>query len=625
MEARLTGSSNPETSESRIRGGWVGKVLRVDLSSSEARVEDLNPDWAREFIGGRGLGARYLYEEADPELDPFDPAMPLIFATGPLTGTNVSCGARYMVVTKGALTGCITTSNSGGHWGPELKFAGYDLLIVTGRATSPVYVWINDGEVEIRDATRLWGRGVWATEDLLREEVGVGGAKVASIGPAGENRVRFAAILNDKHRAAGRSGVGAVMGSKNLKAVAVRGTRGVSIARPNDFITSQWKKKASLRESRGRQGFTKYGTSATLAPINAIGALPTRNFRETVFEGADKISGEVINDKYVVANKACFACTIACGRVSKISDEAGGRFSLHTSPRNWNQAGEGPEYESMFGFGPECGVDDPEAIIAAHWLCNDYGMDPISAGATIGAVIELYLEGAIGSDVTGGPLDWSDPGKMLELLEKTALRQGLGDELAEGSKRLAEKFGRPEVAMVSKGQEFAAYDGRAMQGRGLSYATSNRGACHLKAEVLRADYKDPSHEGKAEIVASTENQVSAVDSSGLCLFLNSGAGLDNYVEEFNAATGLDYTVDDFVRSGERVWNLERLFNLRAGITPADDTLPKRMLTEPIPSGPRAGMVNQLEQMLAEYYETRDWPDGIPSRGKLADLGLESIA
>ncbi|MGH2811437.1 MAG: aldehyde ferredoxin oxidoreductase family protein [Actinomycetota bacterium] len=603
-------------------GGWVGKVLRVDLTAGEARAEDLNLEWARQFIGGRGLGARYLYEEADPSLDPFDPATPLIFATGPLTGTNASCGARYMVVTKGPLTGCITTSNSGGHWGPELKFAGYDLLIVTGRAPSPVFLWISDEEVEVRSAEGLWGLGVWDAEDELRERIGVPEAHVASIGPAGENLVRFAAVMNDKHRAAGRSGVGAVMGSKNLKAIAVRGTRGVPLARPEEFVLSQWSKKKRLAESRSRQNFTQFGTSATLAPINAIGALPTRNFRETVFEGADKISGELINERYVVAHKACFACTIACGRVSKISDDAGGRFTVHTSPRNWRQAGEGPEYESMFGFGPEVGVDDPEALIAAHWMCNDYGMDPISAGATIGAAMELAAEGAIGEEITEGALDWGQTGRMLELLEKTAFRRGFGDDLAEGSKRLTEKYGRPEIAMVSKGQEFAAYDGRAMQGRGLSYATSNRGACHLKAEVLRADHKDPSHEGKGKMVAESENSVSTLDSSGLCLFLNSGATWDDYLAEFNAASGLDFSMEDFVRAGERIWNLERLFNLRAGVTPADDTLPKRMLEEPIPSGPREGMVNQLESMLAEYYETRAWPGGIPSEAKLAELGLE---
>jgi aldehyde:ferredoxin oxidoreductase len=526
-----------------------------------------------------------------------------------------------MVVTKGALTNAITTSNSGGHWGPELKFAGYDLLIVEGKAPKPTYLWINDDEIGFRDASDLWGKGVWDTEDMIHEELGVPGARVASIGQAGENLVRFAAILNDKHRAAGRSGVGAVMGSKNLKAIAVKGSKGVPLARPGAFLSSSWSTKKSLKDSKGRQNFSRFGTSATLAAIQAIGALPTRNFQETVFEGAEKISGEVINDNYVVANKACFACTIACGRVSKISDEAGGRFALHTSPRNWKEAGEGPEYESMFGFGPEVGVDDPELLIAAHWFCNDYGMDPISAGATIGAAFELYQEGAIDDSITGEALEWGDGGTVLKLLEETAFRRGLGGELAEGSARMTKKFGMPELAMVSKGQEFAAYDGRAMPGRGLSYATSNRGACHLKAEVLRVDYRDPSPEGKAQIVADSEDQVAALDSSGLCLFLNSGATYEDYVEEFNAACGFDWTLDDFRHAGARIWNLERLFNLKAGITPADDSLPKRMTEEPVPSGPREGAVNPLDELIEQYYEHRGWPGGIPSKEKLEELAL----
>lgn len=611
-------------SDDLAAGGWTGKVLSVDLTSSAWDVSALDPGRAREFIGGRGLGARYLTEAQTADLDPFDPGNPIIFATGPLTGTNASCGARYMVVTKGPLTNCITTSNSGGHWGPELKFAGYDLLIVTGRAPTPVFLWICDDEIQLLDASDLWGKGVWDTEDTIRRKLGVNEAKIASIGPAGENRVRFAAILNDKHRAAGRSGVGAVMGSKNLKAIAVRGTGGVRVADPAAFMRAQWEKKGSLAASRGRQSFTSGGTAMTLTPVNRIGALPTRNFTETVFEGADDISGELINETYVVANKACFACTIACGRVSRISTEAADRFALSTSPRNWDDAGEGPEYESMYGFGPEVAVDDPEAIIAAHWLCNDYGMDPISAGATIGAAMELFERGVIDEPTVGYPLRWGDAGAMLKLLEETAFRRGFGDAVAEGSSRLGASFGHQEVAMVSKGQEFAAYDPRALQGRGLSYATSNRGACHLKAEVLRPDFKDPSHEGKADIVRRSENEVASLDSTGLCLFLTSGSTMEHFLAEFTAATGVEHSMEDLVRAGERIWNLERMFNLRAGITPADDTLPKRMLNEPIPSGPRAGMVSHLDEMLAEYYVGRDWPEGRPSDAKLAELGLEGV-
>ncbi|MCA1839089.1 MAG: aldehyde ferredoxin oxidoreductase family protein [Actinomycetota bacterium] len=604
-------------------GGWVGRVLRLDLSDQSSRVDELDLQRAASYIGGRGLAAAYLIDEADPAADPFDPATPLIFATGPLTGTNASCGARYMVVTKGPLTGCITTSNSGGHWGPELKFAGYDLLIVTGRASSPVYVSIEDDEVTFVPASHLWGKGVWDTEDSIREELGSSEVKISSIGPAGENLVRFAAVMNDKHRAAGRSGVGAVMGSKNLKAIAVRGTGKVELDDAAAFIQAMWEKKESLQGSRGRQMFTSFGTSMTISPVNGVGALPTRNFQETVFEGTEKISGELINDRYVVANKACFACTIACGRVAKISTGAGDRFALRTSPRNWREAGEGPEYESMYGFGPDVGVDDPEVLIAGHWLCNDYGMDPISCGATIAAAMELNQEGLI--DPSAGSLDWGDGERLLQLIEMTAFRRGIGDELAEGSKRMTAKYGRPELAMVSKGQEFAAYDGRSLKGRGLSYATSNRGACHLKAETLRDDFKNTEIEGKGKMVANSENEVSSLDSTGLCLFLTSGANKEHFRTELNAATGLSLSEQDYVSAGERIWNTERLFNLSAGITPADDTLPKRMLEEPIPSGPRAGMVSELDIMLAEYYQARDWPDGIPSNERLAALGIDSLA
>ena len=608
-----------------MAGGWTGRILRLDLEKRSFEIEDLDEGRAASFLGGRGLAAACLREEADPTLDPFDPLTPLIFATGPLTGTNASCGARYMVVTKGPLTDCITTSNAGGHWGPELKYAGYDMLIVKGKAASPVYVYIENDSVEFRPASHLWGKGVWDTEDSIKHELASSEVKIASIGPAGENLVRFAAVMNDKHRAAGRSGVGAVMGAKNLKAIAVRGTSQVRVDDPVAFMKASWEKKASLKASSLRQMFTTIGTSMTIGPVNGVGALPTRNFQETVFEGTDKITGELINDTYVVANKACFACTIACGRVAKISTEAGDRFALRTSPRNWRQAGEGPEYESMYGFGPDVGVDDPEVLIAGHWLCNDYGMDPISCGATIAAAMELYQEGLIDESHAGGPMEWGDGQRVIELIEDTALRRGIGDELAEGSKRMTAKYGRPELAMVSKGQEFAAYDGRSLKGRGLSYATSNRGACHLKAETLRDDFRNTDIEGKGRLVAHSENEVSSLDSTGLCLFLTSGAKKENFIAELNAATGLELEDDDYVLAGERIWNTERLFNLAAGITPADDTLPKRMLEEPIPSGPRKGMVSELKEMLEEYYVARDWPGGVPSTSKLADLGLSSDA
>ncbi|HXV36027.1 MAG TPA: aldehyde ferredoxin oxidoreductase family protein, partial [Myxococcota bacterium] len=498
--------------------GWTGELLRVDLTRGAIAREPLDPAWARAYVGGRGVAARYLYEEVDPRVDPLSPQNKLIFATGPLTGTNASCGARYMVVTKGALTGVIASSNSGGRWGPELKFAGYDLIILEGRSARPVYLWIADDAVELRAAEHLWGKGVFETEDEIRSETGVPDCSIAAIGPAGENRVLYAAIVNDKYRAAGRSGVGAVMGSKNLKAIAVRGTGAVRVARPAEMMRAQWEMKRQLREAPlTAQGLPQYGTLALMNVINEHGALPTHNYQLAQFERAEKISGEELRETRLAANKACFACTIACGRVSRISAEGVGRYALSTSPRNWKHATEGPEFENAWSLGADCGIDDLDAILKANTLCNDLGMDPISLGATIATAMELYEKGAIDDSETGMALRFGSGEALLAMVEKAAYRTGFGDELAEGSKRLAQKYRRPELFMGVKGQEFPAYDPRALQGMGLGYATSNRGACHLRAYTVSAEIVgipaqvDPrATDGKAALAIAFQNVSTAV-------------------------------------------------------------------------------------------------------------------
>ncbi len=610
--------------------GWTGCVLRVDLSTGAIGREELNPDWARDFVGGRGIGARYLWQEVDPQVDALAPENKLIFATGPLTGTNASCGSRYMVVTKGPLTGCITTSNSGGHWGPELKFAGYDLLILEGRAERPVYLWIFDDVVELRPAEHLWGTGVFDSEDAIRRETGIPGTSVACIGPAGENLVRYAAILNDKFRAAGRSGVGAVMGSKNLKGIAVRGTGAVSVADPSALMAAQWAQKQVLSEAPlTSEGLPAYGTLALMNVINEHGALPTRNYREAQFEEAEAISGEELAQTRLAANKACFACTIACGRVSRISEEGRARYTLNTSPRNWKHATEGPEYENAWSLGADCGVADLDAILKANTICNDLGLDPISLGATIAAAMELYEGGVLSEEQTGMPLPFGSGDALVALSEATGYRRGFGDDLAEGSKRMGEKYGHPEVFMGVKGQEFPAYDPRALQGMGLGYATSNRGACHLRAYTVAAEVvgepepMDPrATEGKAQLAVDMQNISTAVDAAGLCVFLTFGNTLSDLTPLVAAATGIAYDDDALVRAGERIWNLERLWNLRAGIDPSEDKLPKRMLEDAIPAGPARGEVSRLAEMLPEYYAVRGWsPDGRPDAAKLAELGL----
>ncbi len=613
-----------------MTGGWTGTILRVNLTRGTSKKEPLREDWAREYIGGRGLGARYLWDEVDPRVDPFAPENSLLFVTGPLTGTNASCGARYMVVTKGALTGAITSSNSGGQWGPELKFAGYDMIAVEGRASAPCYLWIADGEVQLRPASHLWGKGVWETEERIRAETGVPDAIVASIGPAGENLVRFAAIVNDLHRAAGRSGVGAVMGSKLLKAIAVRGTGGVRLADPEGFLKAHWAMKAKLKQSKvTAEGLPTYGTEVLVHVINEHGALPTRNHQETIFEHAENISGEALAQTRLAANKACFACTIACGRVSKLPGDAAHKYSVTTHPRNWRIAGEGPEYENAWAMGADCGIGDLDALIKANWLCNDLGMDPISFGATLAAAMELYEREALTSSITGMPLRFGNAEALVAMAEKTAYREGFGDLLAEGSKRLTARFGHPELFLGVRGQEFPAYDSRAIQGMGLGYATSNRGACHLKAytvspEILGIPMKlDPrATAGKAEITKLFQDTTAVIDSTGLCVFLTFGIGLEDILPQLVAATGIPYTLESLGRIGERIWNLERLWNERAGVGSGCDVLPRRILEEPIPSGPAKGMVNRLGDMLPEYYRLRGWTAaGVPTREKLEELGL----
>ncbi len=609
--------------------GWTGKLLRVNLTTGQHRVEDVPEAWLRDYVGGRGVADRYLWAELDPTVDPLAPDNKLIFAAGPLTGTPTPCGARYMVVTKGALTNAITTSNSGGHWGPELKFAGYDLLLLEGRAPNPVYLFIYDDVVQLRDARGFWGKTTGETEDGIREELGIPNVRVAGIGPAGEKLVRFACIINDKHRAAGRSGVGAVMGSKNLKAVAVRGTKGVPVADPAGFMKAVWAMRGRLAKSPARQGMTELGTAQTIDLTNAFGGCPTRNFESGQFEHAENINGNAIKDQRMVANKACFACTIACGRVTRLPGDVSDKYLVNTHPRNWKTAGEGPEYEAAWALGADTGVGDLDAVIKANWLCNDLGLDPISMGATLAAAMELYERGVVGDAQTGMPLRFGSGEALVRMTEATAYREGFGDELAEGSKRLGDKFKHPEVFMGVKGQEFPAYDPRGFQGMGVAYATCNRGACHLRAWTPGMESSKPglahTTDGKAEWVANEQNRTTSHDATGVCLFTGMGAPLSDLVACTAAATGVPFTLDDFVTVGERTWNLERLWNLKAGLTAADDTLPKRLLHEGHKDGPAKGVTVRLDQMLPVYYKARGWDEqGVPTPEKLAALGLGSV-
>ena len=613
---------------------WAGKILRVNLTAGTCTAEPLNMTWARQYLGSRGLGSKYLVSEVDPKVDPLSEGNKIIWATGPLTGTMASTGGRYTVITKGPLTGAIACSNSGGYWGAELKMAGWDMIIFEGKSPKPVYLYVNDDVAELRDASHLWGKSVWQTEEILKSSLQDPLLRISSIGRAGENQVLYAAVVNDLHRAAGRSGVGAVAGSKNLKAIAVRGTKGVGNVRdPKAFMQVTKEKKKILADNAVTgQGLPKYGTQVLMNVINEIGALPTRNHRDVQFEGAKDISAEAMltprptdGKTHLVTNQACFGCTIACGRISKIDET---HFSVQNKPQYWGASG-GLEYEAAWALGAANGVNDLEALQYANLICNEHGMDPISFGATVGAVMELYELGVLTKEQIGIEAPFGSARALCELADMTANGVGFGKEIGLGSKRLCEKYGHPELSMSVKGLEFPAYDSRGIQGMGLAYATSNRGACHLRgytvaSEVLGIPVKtDPlTAEGKPELVKAFQDATAAFDSAGICIFTSFAWGLADVAPQVAAACGDEYTTEELERIGERIWNMEREFNNAAGFTAKDDSLPPRLLTEPAKSGPAKGLVNKLPEMLPKYYAVRGWDaEGRPTAETKARLGL----
>ena len=602
---------------------WQQQILRVNLSTGNCKIEPLNMDWAEDYLGQRGLGSKYLLEEMDPAADALSAENKLIFATGPLTGTMASTGGRYSVITKGALTDAIACSNSGGKFGAELKHAGYDLLIIEGESEKPVYLHIENDQVELCDAGEVWGKTVWQTEELLHAKYQDPLMRFASIGQAGENLCRYACVVNDLHRAAGRSGVGAVMGAKKIKTIAVRGTKGVKSANPAAFFKTVNEVNARMND---REGMSRDGTIDMVDVTNRFGSFPTRNNRDVQFEGAEKINAEAMHTPNanghtnLVTNGACFGCTIGCGRICKIDPS---HFSVKDKPEYHGASG-GLEYETAYALGAAVGVDDIDAATYVGFLCNEYGMDPISLGGSIAAAMELFDIGAISEKDTGGiKLEFGSAEALCAISELTARGEGFGKEIGQGSKRLTKKYGHPELSMSVKGQEFAAYDGRSMQGMGLAYATSNRGACHLRADPYGHDFETTEIVGKAEVVKNSQDEVSFIDSSGLCLFPGGcGWTMDDYRTLVAAACDGEWSEERMQQTGERIWNIERQFNLKAGLGKKDDTLPKRILEEPAPSGTGKGLVCRLSEMLPEYYKLRGWnEEGVPTRDTLQRLGL----
>ncbi|MBC2723211.1 aldehyde ferredoxin oxidoreductase family protein [Desulfosporosinus sp.] len=596
-------------------GGYRGRILRVNLTDKCIMLEELKLELAKKYLGGRGLAGKMFTEEVPTEVDAFSPENKVFIAAGTLTGTKAPTSGRFMVVTKSPLNGTIAASNSGGFWGPQLKFAGYDMVVLEGKADAPVYLSIEDDKIEIKDAAHIWGKDVYETTSILKAEFGDDQAKVLTIGPAGENLSFMASVMNDLYRAAGRNGVGAVLGSKNIKAIIVRGTGRVEHAEPNalnEVLTDVLNK---IQENGvTSQGLPTYGTAILVNIMNENGVYPVNNFQESYNENADELSGETMTEKYLVKKESCYRCPIACGRYC-----------------NWEEGeGGGPEYESVWVFGSNCGVQDYQAIHQANDLCNRFGLDTISVGATIATGMELFQRGYIKTEeLEGTPLEFGHAQGMVEWIRKIAYREGLGAKMALGSYRLAKGYGAAELSMSVKKQELPACDPRGVQGQGLSYATSNRGGCHVRGysippEILGTAEKPDrfSIKGKAKTVKASQDLSAVIDSVGLCLFSSFALGLSDYKKLINAITGFDYTDEELLACGERVWNNERLHNLRIGYTKADDTLPKRFLKEPIPSGPSKGHVHRIEELLPEYYTVRGWtPDGVPSSEHLNALGM----
>jgi len=613
---------------------WTRQILRVNLTDGTCKDEALNMDWAQKYLGQRGLATKYFVEETDPKVDPLSPDNKLIMATGPLTGTCASTAGRYSVITKGALTEAIACSNSGGFFGNEMKNAGYDMIIFEGKSPKPVYLLVQNGSAQLMDAGDLWGTSVWDTEESIKARHQDPLIRVASIGVSGEQGVKFACVVNDMHRAAGRSGVGTVMGSKNLKAVAIRGTLGVKVKDFGRFMeaTNAGKKVLADNAVTG-QGLPAFGTQVLMNVINETGALPTRNHTDVQFEGAHDISAEAMAEKRasdgksnLITNAACFACTIACGRVSAIERT---HYTVVNRPQ-YQVASGGLEYEAAWALGAATGVNDLDALTFANFVCNEQGMDPISFGATVGAAMELFETGVITTKETGGiELKFGDAKALTDVTELTGKGEGFGAEIGLGSKRLCEKYGHPELAMQVKGQEFPAYDSRGIQGMGLTYATSNRGACHLRSytvasEILGVPEKtDPlATDGKAGLVKAFQDATAAVDSAGICVFTTFAWTLDDIAPQIDAACEGEWSTEKLLEVGERVWNLERKYNLDAGFTGKDDNLPPRLLKEAAKVGPAKGLTNGLEKMLPEYYSLRGWtPDGVPTNETLQRMAL----
>ena len=611
--------------------GFMGKILRVDLSQKSIKEEPLPEKEARKFLGGNGLATWYLFNELPKGIDPLGPDNKIIYMSGPLTGTMSPSSGRFSAVTKSPLTGLWGSANSGGRWGLDLKKSGYDGLIIEGVSTDPVYLVIDDGEYSLMDAQHLWGLNVRETTRLIKEEHG-SKFNVSCIGVAGEKLVKYAAVMNDVHRALGRCGFGAVMGSKNLKGIAVKGSQKIRVADKQAFGEAAKQARNFISESLLKMTLEVYGTDMVLDLVNVKGGLPTRNWQLGSCDYAENINGPAINDSILTGRKACFACPIACGRLTEVKS---GKYKCK---------GEGPEYETVGAFGPMCDISNLEAIAFANNLCNDYGLDTISTGSTIAFAMECYEKGILTTEnLDGVKLEFGNEDAMIKMVHKIAQRDGVGDLLSQGTKAVSATLGQnsQHFAMHVKGLELPAYDCRATKMTGLGFATANRGGDHITAYIQGPTYmdipfliveesmlEDPAVENPEEtkVVKDLEDALTVFDAVGACKFMGMALMAEDIVAIIAGATGWEFNVDEFRKGGERIYNLARCFNVREGARRIDDTLPTRLTQEPLTDGPAEGLVVDLEPLLDAYYQYRGWDQntGIPKVDTLNEVGLAAI-
>ncbi|MCL2409578.1 MAG: aldehyde ferredoxin oxidoreductase family protein [Oscillospiraceae bacterium] len=614
-----------------FKGGYTGKVLRINLTEKRYTEEPLREDVAAKYIGGAGVGIKYMLDEVPTKCDPLGPENNLYFSLGPLCGTDAPAASRVMIVTKSPLTGAVAKSSGGGHFPAEIKFAGYDMLIVEGQAETPTWLWIKDGKVHFREANHLWGLNTFDTQQLIKDNLGDQNVRVACIGQAGENLSAFASIINERH-ASGRKGVGAVMGSKNLKAIAIRGENEVPVANKKAFKAALKSMFEAMKASEILYPhFSKGGTPMIIDNMFELGLFPTKNFENTgEWDPLDYLGSEVGGEKFNIAREFCYKCPVGCSQV-KLARE--GPFKGMASI---------PEFETMYSFGGMTMMHSFNEVIAADRLCDEYGMDTISCGVTIAFAMECYEKGILSiDDLDGIDLKWSNAEAMIQMVHKIAHRDGIGDILADGVKKAAERIGKgsEKYAMHVKGLELAGYDPRGAKAHGLNYATGYTGADHCLGYAFQEMFSIPvpypvnrlDYKGKGRLTKWNQDTRSAVcDCAPMCGFILDMALADvchkNTADLVNAIAGASYTPDDIMLCGERVNNVARIFNIRAGFTRDDDTFPERIMTEALKDGGAKGSIippEERDYMLDEYFEDRGWTlAGVPTAERLASLGME---